>query len=137
MTVVELAYPGAPANPVVCGTAEECVRALEIFKGDNNRMDIMQMAIQGSLAFMMEVVAEDRDGDGALKYFSPEGTWASKGEPTEYKVLEFNFYGTPHSYPTDALVPMTQVEAAVREFFELGGGRPTSVQWQAFGSSAL
>ncbi|MCD0446287.1 hypothetical protein LO763_21985 [Glycomyces sp. A-F 0318] len=133
MTTVEMTYPGASHTPIVCRSAQACVDVTKVFQGDDHYGDILQMSVQGSMSFMMEVVADERDGDGALKYFGPDGTWASKGTPTTYEVLEFNYFGTPHAYPTDALIPLDRVHAAVREFFDGAGARPPSVEWQQVG----
>lgn len=43
-----------------------------------------------------DIVADDKDGGGALRYFDVDGTWASRSEESGFGVLEFDFFDTPH-----------------------------------------
>ncbi|MGH8792704.1 MAG: Imm1 family immunity protein [Stackebrandtia sp.] len=134
MTTVRMWYePGHGDQGLTATTEDELRAALDAFITDEHYLSIMQMVITDSDGHdvLMELAAASKDEQGALRYSSSAHVWFSQGEPTDYEVMEFAYYRTPHSFPTDSLIPIEEVRQAAAEFLTSGGQRPTCVRWQA------
>ncbi|MGH8881228.1 MAG: Imm1 family immunity protein [Stackebrandtia sp.] len=133
MTTVKMWYrPDHPYTGLTAGTAEKLSTVLDGFITDDHYLDIMQMVITDAegVDHLMDLAAASSDGVGALRYSSHGQQWFTKGEPSGLEAVEFTYFGTPHEFPTDSLIPLAKVRQAAAEFQAADGQRPTCVAWQ-------
>ncbi|WP_415648143.1 Imm1 family immunity protein [Stackebrandtia soli] len=115
---------------VTATNEDELREALATFYTDEYYMDIVNIVgtVDGQ-DFLLDIGAANREGIAALRYAGHDVHY-SKGEPTDYDVLEFAYYGTPHEFPTDAAVPWAKAVDAALAFLHRPDRLPDCVDWQ-------
>lgn len=133
MTTVKMWYgPDHLDTGLTASTADELSAALDAFITEEHYLDIMQMVITDAdgVDHLMDLAAASTDGVGALRYSSHGRRWFTKGEPSGLEAVEFVYFGTPHAFPTDSLIPLATIRQAAAEFHNRDGARPSCVTWQ-------
>ncbi|WP_344876091.1 Imm1 family immunity protein [Allokutzneria multivorans] len=67
---------------------------------------------------------------GVMQCGDHDGVWCSSApQDSGWDIVAYDYMGTGHDFPTNAVIPLAQIRAAVHEYVTTGK-RPETVVWQ-------
>ncbi|TDU87004.1 immunity protein Imm1 of predicted polymorphic toxin system [Kribbella voronezhensis] len=125
-------------EPVSLTTADEVDQMLDALAAESWENSVAALYIDGRLDragrpdHELQVAVDYADKTmGVLRYSGNDGTYFSKGSTSsDGDSVLYYYLGNEREFPRNSVVPMEVARAAVKEFLQSGGERPTAVDWQ-------
>lgn len=132
MSYIVLAYfkPEHRRLPAQAGSAAELDALLDRLLVESFEYSLAKMRVADAAEAELDVGVDPDRRVGSLCYRDEAGTWFTRGADSAYRELVYLYLGEEHDYPHDSEISLKSLRSALAEFLELGGRRPTCVNWQ-------
>jgi hypothetical protein len=127
---------GHGADPVVVTKADDVDQLIDALVAESWENCVAALYVDGRLnqagvpdhELLVAVDYEDKAA-GALRYMGG-GTYFSKGNVEDDTSVLYYYMGSDREFPRGSVLLIADIRAAVKEFLQTGGDRPTSVEWR-------
>ncbi|SHH03593.1 Imm1 family immunity protein [Streptoalloteichus hindustanus] len=132
----------ADRGPIIARTREEIDAALDRIIAvapafnHNPSAIVVERPLFGPLQLPDHGIKIDIDptcGVAAIAYVGPDfdGSWVTKSDQSRSEAILQRDIASETPFPADAAITLALLRAAVHEFHQTGGRRPTCVGWQS------
>ncbi|MCP2260675.1 Immunity protein Imm1 [Streptoalloteichus tenebrarius] len=121
-------------SPVVVATAEDVDALIDRVRSESPREApiLMDVHLSGD-PYTQGLDVGVSDGRGVVRYAGrdwPRGVVSVNEQSSGDEEVAYFYMGHWRGFPANAEIPLELVRAAVKEFMESGGARPTCIRWQ-------
>jgi hypothetical protein len=123
-------------SPVILSSPEDVDRLIDALSAETWENSVAAIYIDDRLNEagvpdheLLVAVDYNTKTTGSLRYMGGDGVYFSQGNDQTGDPILFYYMGSDREFPREAAIPITDIRAAVKDFVDGGGSRPTVIGW--------